>query len=70
MDETKIWVYGLVTALALIVGGIGSCSCVQNYQDNTAMIAIVQAGHDPISAKCAVKQSNSDCSIIAARGVK
>lgn len=47
---------------------LSSCSLVLNYQDNTAMVALVKHGQTAAQARCAVKDaSTSFCSIIAAK---
>ena len=53
----------------ILTGSIGSCTCVTNWQDNTAMTRMVAQGTDALSARCAVKgvQQDGSCAIIAAR---
>jgi hypothetical protein len=50
------------TAFALTLLG-ASCTCVVNYQDNAAMVAMVQHGSNPLAARCAVKSGDSACAL-------
>jgi hypothetical protein len=45
----------------------GSCSCIQNYQDDNAMVAMVQHGSSPVGARCAIKNSSDGVCALAAR---
>lgn len=67
----KALLTGILGCVAILVGGIGSCTCVVNHQDDIVMAQMVEHGADPLSAKCAVKGEGQSgaCAIIAARAV-
>jgi hypothetical protein len=71
MEYEKLLTIMLAVCFCVLVGSISTCGVVMNYQDNSAMSEMVKAGHDPISANCAIKnKSGNACSIISARGSK
>lgn len=61
----------IVIVLCSLLASVSSCSMVTNYQDNTAVGALVKAGADPIDALCSIRTSNSatNCGVrIALKG--
>ena len=66
MEETKVWKIVMV-AICIVIATMGGCQGTINYQDNTAMVDMVNKGADPLDARCAIKSSdNSMCAIRAA----
>lgn len=50
--ETKRWIYFCATAV-LIVASIAGCSAVDTHTKADALVRMVQAGADPMRARCA-----------------
>lgn len=56
----------ILIGLGILCGSIGSCTTIQNYQDDTAMVEMVKHGSDPLDARCAIHDSDF-CKIRAAK---
>lgn len=57
-EENMMWKFVMV-AICAVVALIGGCNATVNYQDNTAMTAMVTNGANPLDALCAVKPGSA-----------
>lgn len=53
--EQKAWVLGFVLVVFLIVSAI----LIGRYSGQRAMVAMVEAGHSPIAASCAIRSAGN-----------
>ncbi len=64
-DDTKIFKI-MAIATCTLIATMGGCSAATNYQDNTAMVAMVSHGADPIDARCAIKGAEINACVVRA----
>jgi hypothetical protein len=70
-DDQRLLAY-LIGAIVLCVGFVTSCTAVDNYVDNSAIVQMVQAGADPLAAKAAIRgcPEGGLCTVLALRAQK
>lgn len=67
-DTIIAWVIGSAVFSIFLLGS--SCSCIQNYQDDSAMVAMVamvQHGASPVAARCAIHGSSDGVCAMASK---
>lgn len=65
-SEDKSVMLTILIGLGILCGSIGSCTTLQNYQDDNAVVEMVKHGADPLEARCAIHDSQG-CQIRAAK---
>ena len=67
-DEVRGWRI-LGGCFVAAVASVSGCVATNNYNDNRAVVELVEKGADPMAAKCAIRPNDSapSCVFVAAR---